>query len=72
MTPLHVVFVPIPVAGQTVNKRAPPPQYPSKRRETWPLSQQIPQEEARRTLDDAKRSIAMRRDELARFARSRP
>jgi hypothetical protein len=71
MTPVQIVVVPIPVpvAGQTWNKRAPQPKYPSKRRETWPLSNPIPTEDARRYLDDARRRIARERDQLSQMAR---
>jgi hypothetical protein len=71
MTPLSVVIVPYPVAGQTWNKRAPPPQYPNQRRETWPLSNPIPQQETRRQLDSARATIARERDQIARLARQR-
>jgi hypothetical protein len=70
MTPVQVVFVPIPVAGQTWSKRTSPPKYPDKRRETWPLSQSIPTDEARRQLDDACARVASERDQLKRLARA--
>jgi hypothetical protein len=69
MTPLGVVFVPIPVCGQTWNKRAPQPRYPSKRPETWPLRQSIPSDETRRMLDDARRNLAENRQRLVEMAR---
>jgi hypothetical protein len=69
MTPVQIVFVPVPVCGQVWNKRGPKPQYPSKRQEAWPLRQSIPQEDARRQLDDARRKIASERETLQRFAR---
>jgi hypothetical protein len=68
MTPLHVVFVPIPVAGQTWSKRTPQPQYPNKRRESWPLRQQIPTDETRRMLDDVRRRMSSERDTIRRMA----
>jgi hypothetical protein len=67
--PLNVVLVPIPVAGQTWSKRTPQPQYPSQRRQTWPLHQSIPTDEARRMLDDARRRMTSERDQLKRWAR---
>jgi hypothetical protein len=70
LTPVQIVVVPIPVAGQTWSKRAPLPQYPNKQRATWPLSQSIPTEEARRTLDDARRRVVSERDQLKRLARA--
>jgi hypothetical protein len=69
MTPLNIVFMPIPVAGQTWSKRNSPPQYPSQRRETWPLNQSIPTPETRRTLDNARRKLASERDQLRRWLR---
>jgi hypothetical protein len=71
MTPLNVVFIPVPVAGQTWNKRAPLPQYPSKPTNRWPLFSPIPQQETRRTLDDARARVAAEREQIARLARQR-
>jgi hypothetical protein len=72
MNTVQIVFVPYPVMGQTWNKRAPPPQYPNQRRETWPLSNPIPQQETRRQLDSARATIARERDALKQMARQRP
>jgi hypothetical protein len=69
MTPVQIVVIPVPVCGQTWSKRTPPPQYPRKRDETWPLRQSIPQEDARRQLDDVRRRIASERDKLRELAR---
>jgi hypothetical protein len=69
MTPVQIVVIPIPVAGQVWSRRTPQPQYPCKRRETWPLNQSIPTPETRRMLEDARRRMTSMRDQLARLAR---
>jgi hypothetical protein len=75
MTPLNtIVFVPIVVPVLTTSNnggwlhRTPQPQYPNKRQEAWPLRQSVPQEDARRQLDDARRKIAHERDRLRELA----
>jgi hypothetical protein len=66
---VQIVVIPVPMAGQTWSKRDPKPQYPNKRRDNWPLFQEIPRQETRRQLDDARRRIASERETLQRFAR---
>jgi hypothetical protein len=68
MTPVQIVVIPVPVCGQTWNKRGPKPQYPNKRPTTWPLHQSVPREDARRQLDSARRQIASERDRLRQLA----
>jgi hypothetical protein len=69
-TPLNIVVIPVPVAGQTYNKRAGKPVYPPRQsQERWPLSSPIPTEETRRMLDDARRRMTIERDQIARLAR---
>ena len=68
MTPVQIVVIPVPVAGQTWSKKTPPPQYSHKPANRWPLTNTIPQEDARRQLDDARRKIAHERDRLRELA----
>jgi hypothetical protein len=69
MTPVQIVVIPVPVAGQTWSKKTPPPQYSHKPANRWPLTNTIPQEDARRQLDVARRQIASERDRPRQLAR---
>jgi hypothetical protein len=71
MTPATIVFVPIPIPVGSGNvgwaRRCPPPSYPQDKRSTiWPPTpKQIPDNAARKMLSEARRVIALSREQKA-------
>jgi hypothetical protein len=72
MVPVQIIFVPMPIAagGWLDRSIGSPHKRESKTNPRWPLDQQIPSPEARRSLDAVKRDIAQRRAIIRETARA--
>ena len=69
--PVQVIVVLPPDAASNKRVYRPEPAQPAPHKNgQWPLNQPIPDAEARRALDIARREIASSRSEIARFLRS--
>jgi hypothetical protein len=70
MTPVNIIFIPVPMLSGNVGwqRQSRPPPYPREQRGHWGERQAIPVRDVQALLDDARRHIASDRDALKRTA----